>query len=499
MITQSGEAPVLTGNGHLLGEADSAETMTLPFAWQRNWSRNPEAPAIISSGQALRADELEERSRRIAGRLRAAGLEPGDRLLMNAGTSIDLAIVHIAAVRLGLVVIPANPSYTEREIEHLVRDCRPSAVLVDSQEKQNWIEHASVDSPMTFGPTVELPDGDAGNLDAAGSADLAMIVYTSGTTGVPKGAMLSHGNLLAGVQSVVTAWDWNADDRLILALPIFHMHGLGVGLHGTLLAGASAVLLDRFDVDAVIDAASDEKATLFFGVPTMYGRLVDSPRIADFRRLRLCVSGSSALPSHLHRSFAARSKQTILERYGMTETLMNASNPYDGERRPGTVGFPLPGVEIELSNGSSGEIAIRGPNVFMGYWDRPDDTAKSLRSDGFLDTGDLGEFDADGYLRIVGRTKDLIISGGFNVYPREVEDVLLQDESVADVAVIGTPSDEWGEIVTAVIVANGPARPDRIDARAIEHLAPFKRPRLIRFVDEIPRNAMGKVIRDELK
>jgi malonyl-CoA/methylmalonyl-CoA synthetase len=310
--------------------------------------------------------------------------------------------------------------------------------------------------------------------------------------------VLTHANLLAGSESVRLAWRWNASDRLVLALPLFHVHGLCVGLHGTLLAGASAVLLPRFDVDAVLDAARDYGASLFFGVPTMYHRLAQSSRVGELSGLRLCVSGSAALPAELHRTLAERGGQRVLERYGMTETLMIVSNPYDGERRAGSVGFPLPGVELRLAGGDEGEILLRGPNVFGGYWERREATAESFL-EGWFRTGDLGSFDPDGYLRILGRSKELIITGGLNVYPREVEEVLLDHPDVAEVAVVGTPSDEWGELVTAYVVSTGDQPvPEVLLAFAAERLAPFKRPRLVHFVDSLPRNALGKVVKHEL-
>jgi malonyl-CoA/methylmalonyl-CoA synthetase len=348
------------------------------------------------------------------------------------------------------------------------------------------------------GPDVDLPDHEPTVLDAVAPDDPALIGYTSGTTGSPKGAVLTHANVLAGSESVRLAWRWTASDRLVLALPLFHVHGLCVGLHGTLLAGASAVLLPHFDVDSVLDAISAHDASLFFGVPTMYHRLARSPRVEELAGLRLCVSGSAPLPAELHRTIAERGGQQVLERYGMTETVMNVSNPYDGERRPGSVGLPLPGVELRLSNGRDGEIQLRGPNVFAGYWERAQ-ASRECFSDGWFRTGDLGALDPDGYLRILGRSKELIISGGFNVYPREVEEVLLAHPAVAEVAVVGTPSDEWGEVVTAFVVPSGDAPPaESLVAFAAEQLAPFKRPRLLHFVDTLPRNALGKVLKHEL-
>jgi malonyl-CoA/methylmalonyl-CoA synthetase len=310
--------------------------------------------------------------------------------------------------------------------------------------------------------------------------------------------MLTHSNVLASCEALRLAWRWTETDRLVLALPLFHMHGLGVGLHGTLLCGASAVLLPRFDPDAVLDAASEHDATLFFGVPTMYARLAPSARVAELARLRLCVSGSAPLPAALHDALGARAGIRVLERYGMTETVMNVSNPYDGERRAGTVGFALPGVEVCLAETTS-EILLRGPNVFPGYWGREEATRDAFTADRWFRTGDIGARDPEGYLRIVGRAKELIISGGYNVYPREVEDVLLEHPSVAEVAVVGEPSDEWGEVVVAVVVpATATKDPDALLAFAAEQLAPYKRPRQVRYVGALPRNALGKVVRSEL-
>ena len=307
--------------------------------------------------------------------------------------------------------------------------------------------------------------------------------------------LLTHGNLLAGAESVRRAWHWGSDDTLILSLPLFHMHGLGVGIHGSLLAGSTLLLQRGFDPERVLAACSD--ATMFFGVPTMYARLVDADGVDRLAALRLCVSGSAPLSADLHRRVEQRTGQVVLERYGMTETLMLVSNPYEGERRPGTVGLPLPGVELRLDAGS-GEILVRGPNVFGSYLDLPDATAEAFTDDGFFRTGDIGELDEAGYLRIVGRAKELIITGGYNVYPREVEDVLRSHPSVIDAAVAGTPSEEWGEVVTAYIVSDDELDVDSLAALAERELAPYKRPRLFHRVDELPRNAMGKVQRERL-
>jgi malonyl-CoA/methylmalonyl-CoA synthetase len=410
-----------------------------------------------------------------------------------------MVVAHIAALRLGLVVVPANTAYRKAEIAHLINDARPAAAVIGDDEARGWVSELAPGA-VVVGPDVDLPPGPVPRMDQAAAADPAMIGYTSGTTGRPKGAVLTHGNLLAGVEAVRLAWRWTAADRLILALPLFHMHGLGVGLHGTLVTGGSAVLLPRFDADEVIASVAGEQATMFFGVPTMYSRLVEAEGAAALGALRLCVSGSAPLDPDLHRRMFERTGQVVLERYGMTETVMLVSNPYEGERRPGSVGWPLPGVELRLrGDGDTGEILVKGPNVFAGYWDRPEATAEAFDAGGWFATGDIGRWE-DGYLRIVGRQKELIISGGFNVYPREVEDVLVAHPGVAEAAVVGMPSAEWGEIVVAAVVrAPGDhTESDLLMAWCRDRLAPFKCPRRVSFVAALPRNALGKVLRDQV-
>jgi malonyl-CoA/methylmalonyl-CoA synthetase len=477
------------------GDLDLLGARSLPAAWTSRWAADPAKPVVHDGGRWVTAGELEDRSRTVAGRLAGIGLERGDRVVTSADTSLGVVCAHVAALRLGLVVVPVNGAYSEREVAHIARDARPAAAIVDDPERGEWVRRALGAPVHTMSPEVDRPDHAPPPLDAVKAEDPAMLCYTSGTTGSPKGALLTHGNVLASPEALRIAWRWTPDDRLVLALPLFHMHGLGVGLHGSLLAGASIVLQPRFDPDAVLDAATTERATLFFGVPTMYERFARAPRVSELARLRLCVSGSAPLPADLHTALATEVGVRVLERYGLTETVMNASNPYDGERRAGTVGFALPGVEIRL--GDNDEILVRGPNVFPGYWEQPEATRAAF-VDGWFATGDVGAFDDDGYLRIVGRSKELIISGGFNVYPREVEDVLRGFPGVVDVAVVGTPSDEWGEVVTAVVVGDGIVDADALLEYAAGELAPYKRPRAVRFVDELPRNALGKVLRSEL-
>jgi malonyl-CoA/methylmalonyl-CoA synthetase len=415
---------------------------------------------------------------------------------------------NIAALRAGLVVVPVNAAYTERELAHVVGDVRPAVAIVDDRERATVVARASRDDIVVLSPDLDVLEGGSRAarrvgesrslvLDEAAPDDAALIAYTSGTTGAPKGAVLTHANLLANSESISLTWRWSADDRLVHALPIFHGHGLCVALYTSLLAGSSVVLLPRFDVDGVLDACAAYGATMFFGVPTMYHRLAASSRIGELARLRLAVSGSAPLSAELHRAIAGSAGVQVLERYGMTETLMTLSNPYDGERRPGTVGFPFPGVEARVED--DGAVLVRGPTVFSGYWERPEATAQSF-VDGWFHTGDLGVVE-DGYVRLLGRSTELIISGGYNVYPAEVEDVLLGHPAVAEVAVTGVPSEEWGEVVTAWVVPDGGSSRDvdALLAYAAERLAPYKRPRRVQFVDSLPRNSMGKVRRSELR
>ena len=470
--------------------------MTLPRSWASHAARAPQRTALEDAeGRHLDYAGLEARSRRAAGRLWAAGLRPGDRVLSSAAASLELAVAHVAALRLGLVVVPANTAYRAPELAHLVADARPRAAWVDDDARAAALRTADPELPV-WTPALELPEGPAPELDSAAAEAPALIGYTSGTTGRPKGAVLSHANLLAGAEALRQAWQWTPEDRLLLALPLFHMHGLGVGLHGTLHAGASARLLPRFEPGEVLRHVSAWPATLFFGVPTMWHRLAEARGAEALARLRLCVSGSAPLSAELHARVEALSGQRILERYGMTETLMLASNPVEGERRPGTVGLPLPGVELRLEGG---EIQVRGPNVFAGYWEQPEATASAFSADGWFRTGDLGERDEAGYLRIVGRAKELVISGGYNVYPREVEEALEALPGVVEAAVVGSPDAEWGELVTAYVAGPAPPALDALREALAGRLAPYKHPRALHVVEALPRNALGKIQRHRLR
>ncbi|MCY4193410.1 MAG: AMP-binding protein [bacterium] len=475
-------------------EVDLLGEVSLPAAWARRWAAKPSTPTLwdAETGWVSRGD-LARRTKAAAGRLFGAGLRKGDRVVFSAAASVDLVVAHVAALRLGLIAVPVNGAYQRAELAHIVGDADPRAAVVDDPERARWLAELAPEMTVVS-PRLDLDDAAAPSLDLMDSRDPALLGYTSGTTGVPKGAVLTHGNLLAGAESVRIAWRWEPEDRLVLTLPLFHMHGLGVGLHGTLLSGASAVLLRGFSPDAVLDAANAHDATLFFGVPTMYARLAQSPRVGELSRLRLCVAGSAPLSAELHRRLEEAAGVRALERYGMTETIMLVSNPHDGERRAGTVGFPLPGVEMRLA-ADTGEVLVRGPNVFAGYWRRPEATEEAFDDEGWFRTGDLGELDEAGCLRLRGRAKELVISGGLNVYPREVEDALRTHPDVDDAAVTGTPDAQWGEIVTAWIVPASGKSPQLDDMRS--HLdgvcADFKHPRRLHLVDELPRNALGKV------
>jgi malonyl-CoA/methylmalonyl-CoA synthetase len=499
--------------GSDLQVSDLGSSGTLLQAWSERWRAEPGAALWLdvpgndrpagTAGRGHRwwtAGEFDAATRAVAGRFRGAGLQPGGRVVWSTSSSVAALVAHVGALRAGLVVVPANPAYSRRELEHIVSDVRPVAAIVERADQAEWVRAAAPEPVVVVGPQVDLPDAEPGPLDAAGPRSPALICFTSGTTAAPKGAVLSHANLLAATESVRLAWRWTAEDRLVHCLPVFHAHGLCVGLYGTLLAGGSAVLLPGFDPGAVVEAARSNHASLFFGVPTMYHRLVASGRAGELSRLRLCVSGSAPLSAGLHASASAAIGSVVLERFGMTETLMNVSNPYDGPRRAGTVGFPLPGVEVRL--GRHDEILVRGPNVFGGYWERPAADADAFVTDHdgsrWFRTGDIGADDG-GYLVIRGRLKELIITGGMNVYPGEVEDVLSAHPLVAEVAVAGTPSEEWGEVVTAFVVADGrsPSLDELVEFSA-GTLAPYERPRVLRLVEELPRNALGKVVRSRL-
>jgi malonyl-CoA/methylmalonyl-CoA synthetase len=470
---------------------------SLPGRWVARWREHEAAPAVQDTdGSWMTAAELEERTREAAQRLRGAGLQPGQRVIIAAQRSAAFVIAYVGALRAGLTVVSLNPAYTQAEVTAIAADSAPAAAIVDDDEQAAWIRAATRDELPIYGLGLDLPSRGSCELDGAAGEDVALLIYTSGTTGKPKGVPLTHANLLASATAVGLAWRWTPEDRLLLTLPLFHVHGLGVGINGSLCAGGAVLLRAGFD-PADVAAQCAGEATLFFGVPTMYQRLARSGEASALGQLRLLVSGSAPLAAELAREIADAAGQMPLERYGMTETLMLAGNPYDGERRPGTVGFPFPGVELRLDP-EHGEVQVRGANVIDGYLDRPEATAEAFTADGWFRTGDIGERDDAGYLRLIGRSKELIITGGYNVYPREVEEVIATHPGVREVAVIGRANEQWGEQVTAVVVGDGSVTEQELRSHAAQQLAPYKVPKRVEFIDALPRNALGKVVRGEL-
>ncbi len=447
------------------------------------------------------------------------GLAPGDRVALQIEKSPQALAVYAACVQAGLVFLPLNTAYTADEVAYFVENSGAAIILCDDRKRSALtpiarrcgalLETLNGDGTGTFADhTTSLPQ--TFETVARSEDDLAAFLYTSGTTGRSKGAMLSQGNLLSNARTLASEWRFTADDVLLHALPIFHTHGLFVACNITLLAGGQMIFLPKFDLDQMI--AHMPRATTMMGVPTFYTRLLGDARFTKdmTSHMRLFVSGSAPLLSETHVQFEDRTGHRILERYGMTETNMNTSNPYDGERRAGTVGLPLPGVELKITDnqtgatlpqGEIGEIEVRGPNVFQGYWQMPEKTAEELRSDGFFITGDLGQIDADGYVSIVGRNKDLIISGGYNIYPKEIELLLDAQEGVLESAVIGVPHADFGESVLGVLVAmpGTELNLDHIKDSIGKSLARFKQPQRLVALPKLPRNTMGKVQKKALR
>jgi len=444
--------------------------------------------------------EVLDLSARMAGSLRSAGVEPGDRVVVVLPKSAHAVAVYLACLRIGAIYVPLNPAYTATEISFFISDADPRVVVAENELP---------DAPtLTMGPT-----GAGSLLGVAGTfagtvartdSDVAAILYTSGTTGRSKGAMLTHGCLTDNARTLFDIWRWQPDDVLLHALPIFHVHGLFVALHCALLGGSRVIFLEQFEVAAVRDRLST--ATVMMGVPTYYTRLLSDPEFGtdDCTTMRLFISGSAPLSEATFDAFKARTNHTILERYGMTEAGMICSNPYDGDRLAGTVGFPLPGYVVRLTDeadqlvalGAVGILQIQGPSLFSGYWELPDQTNAAYAADGFFRTGDLARADAEGRISLLGRSHDLIVTGGFNVYPKEIETVLNGVIGVSETAVVGVPDDDLGEIAVAFVV--GDCAEEDLRKEAETHLARYKQPRRYMFLDAIPRNAMGKVQKSHL-
>lgn len=458
--------------------------------------------------------QLFDGAQRLAQKLMSAGLMPGDRVAVQVEKTLEAVQLYLGTVLAGGIFLPLNTAYTGAEVAYFITDATPRVLVCDPARLNELSALAGDATVMTLDKngtgtlTADLPGTDpAFQPVARGADDLAAILYTSGTTGRSKGAMLSHKNLHSNSDSLCDLWRFTPDDVLIHALPIFHTHGLFVATNVALLSGASVVFLPKFDAQAILDAMPN--ATALMGVPTFYTRLLDDPRLTPdhAQNMRLFISGSAPLLVDTHEQWEQRTGHRILERYGMTETNMSTSNPYDAERRAGTVGFPLPGVELRImadgspvAQGDIGVIEVRGDNVFQGYWQMPEKTAEELRPDGWFITGDLAIQDADGYVTIVGRAKDLIITGGFNVYPKELESLIDDIPGVLESAVIGVPHRDFGEAVVAVVVPSDPAlTPDQIQAVTSTQLAKFKQPKQILFLPELPRNTMGKVQKKALR
>lgn len=454
--------------------------------------------ALEFAGATYTFGDLDRRSNRLAHLFAARGLGAGDRLAVYLPNGLPLIDVYLACVKLGLIFVPINILYRGREIAHILRDAEPAAVV----SGEAFESAVPIWSPADLAAEADAHPDTRPDLVLEGDAP-AGIIYTSGTTGVSKGAVLTHNNFAANAINLTACWQIDAADRFLLALPLFHIHGLGNGLHCWLLSGCRMRLLERFEHARAAAEFRDFRPTLFFGVPTIYVRLLDLPEdaareIGGF--MRLFVSGSAALPAQVLQEFRARFGHTILERYGMSETFMNLSNPYLGERRAGSVGLPLPGVSVRLLNadhepvdkGDTGEIYLKGPNIFAGYWRREEATRASFH-EGWFRTGDLAMRSPDGYYTLCGRKSDIIISAGFNIYPREIEEFLEEQEEVAEAAVAGRSDRLRGEVPVAYVVTKKPVDAEALAARCRDKLASFKVPREFIFVEKLPRNAMGKI------
>ncbi|HET7408926.1 MAG TPA: malonyl-CoA synthase [Paracoccaceae bacterium] len=481
--------------------------------------------AELTDGRHYSYGDLEQVTARFAVALRGMGVEPGDRVAVQVEKSIEAFMLYLATVRAGAVFLPLNTAYTPAEVEYFVTDAEPALFVCAPQKAEALRPRADkagsrletmgvwragmdpADMGTFFG---QVPERAEFRTVERAADDLATILYTSGTTGRSKGAMTTHENLYSNAVTLAEYWHFSADDVLLHALPIFHTHGLFTSCNTVLASGSSMIWLPRFDADEVIRLLP--QATSMMGVPTFYTRLLDHPGFTRdlTAHMRLFTSGSAPLLAETHERFSERTGHAILERYGMTETQMNTSNPYDGDRRPGTVGLPLPGVELRIAEPESGRalapgevgmIEVRGPNIFKGYWRMPEKTKEEFRADGFFITGDLGKIDGDGYVHIVGRAKDLVISGGYNVYPKEIEEAIDALPGVRESAVIGVPHPDFGEAVVAVVIAEPGATltEEQVVGGLSEQLARFKQPKRVFFADSLPRNTMGKVQKKDLR
>lgn len=497
-------------------KVDNANIFAL---FQRRFPKDTRAVFLQHNRGLTTFAQLEEMTARFSGVLKAHGLQKGDRVVVQVQKSPEAVLLYLACLRAGAVYIPLNTAYTMAEVEYFVDDAQPRVIVCDPVSVENFTREFARDGSVKIltldknGAGSILEQAMTANADLSvadcSADDLAAILYTSGTTGRSKGAMLTHGNLSSNALVLHKYWGWEPGDVLLHALPIFHVHGLFVALHCALLNGSTVVFHESFDTKKIIEALP--KVTVMMGVPTFYTRLLDDPKFDQkvCGNIRLFVAGSAPLLAESFKGFENRTGHKILERYGMTEAAMITSNPYDGERVAGTVGFALPDVEarvadengVEVPRGEVGVLEISGPNVFSGYWQMPEKTAEEFRSDGFFTTGDMAIMDEDGRISIVGRSKDLVISGGYNVYPKEVEAEIDEISGVKESAVIGVPHPDFGEAVTAVIVTENGAE---INANLVRShlegkLAKFKQPKKVFVISQLPRNAMGKVQKKTLR
>jgi malonyl-CoA/methylmalonyl-CoA synthetase len=484
----------------------------------RGFSKRDAVAFETADGTSLTYGDLDRESARMANAMISMGVQPGDRVAVQVEKSIMAVLVYLGVVRAGGVFLPLNTAYTPAEIAYFTGDAEPRIFVCDPAkrdalsaaiDKSIRVETLAADGSGSIADLAKkAPDEFSGV--SRGPDDLAAILYTSGTTGRSKGAMLSQDNLASNGRTLVDVWRFTSADTLVHALPIYHTHGLFVAINTLLLAGGRMIFLPRFDADEVMRQIP--RATTMMGVPTFYTRLLAHPHLdrKHVAHMRLFISGSAPLLAETHREWQAKTGHAILERYGMTETNMNTSNPYEGDRIPGTVGFPLPGVDLRIADptagtilpqGDIGVIEVRGPNVFRGYWRMEEKTRAEFRPDGFFISGDLGRIDERGYVHIVGRGKDLVITGGFNVYPKEVETEIDAMPGVVESAVIGIPHPDFGEGVTAVVVREQNSDLDEglVIAALESRLAKFKQPKRVLFVEDLPRNAMGKVQKNILR
>jgi malonyl-CoA/methylmalonyl-CoA synthetase len=476
--------------------------------------------AELDNGQIVTYADLFAKVEKIASMLIKEGLKPNDRVMLQVDKSIQAIELYLGVILAGGIFIPLNTAYTATEVEYFLSDATPSVLVCDPKKLSNLepiAKSLGVNLILTLAQngngtlTEKAKQESSGFVGVAREKDdLASIIYTSGTTGRSKGAMLSHSNIASNALTLADYWKFTPNDVLIHSLPIFHVHGLFVAINVTLIAGSSMLFHHKFDVNQILSEMS--RATVLMGVPTFYVRLLtlESLNQATTKNMRLFVSGSAPMLEETHKSWSAKTGHSIIERYGMSETNMNTSNPYEGERRAGTVGYPLPGIEVivadpetgtPLKTGEVGSVEVRGPNVFLGYWEMPDKTAEEFRENGFFITGDLGCFDKKGYLSIVGRSKDLVISGGYNIYPKELELIIDEIDGVEESAVIGLPHADFGECVAAVIVkkANANLQEEDIFKQLESKIARFKQPTHVFFAEELPRNTMGKVQKNSLR